>query len=155
LLLLAVVPMNIRGPLVFSFVERYGYYILAFVGSIVLSRLLTPHQFGTYSVAASIAMVIEVVRDSGLGGYIVQCKDMSVGVLRTTFSLSMAISLSCALALVGAAESASLLFREPDIADVLRWLALSFVLLPFGTPSNSLLRRDLAFDKVAAIGIAG
>jgi O-antigen/teichoic acid export membrane protein len=52
--------------LLILFLDRYSGVVLNFIGALVLARMLTPADFGIYSVAMSVVMMIDVVRDFGV-----------------------------------------------------------------------------------------
>ena len=145
---------QIRRSLVFSFAERYGTTTIALAGTLLLSRLLTPADFGLFSVAASVVMMVEVVREFGVGHYLVQERALDRAVVRTAFSVSLALSLACAAALAALAGPLAAFYDSPKLATLVPLLAASFLLVPFGMPSSSLLRRDMQFGALAAVGIA-
>ena len=69
---------NIRSSIVFSFAEKYLSLVLSLVGTMVLSRLLTPSDTGVYSLAAVWAGIAQVFRDLGVSQYIIQEKDLTM-----------------------------------------------------------------------------
>ncbi len=49
--------MSIRRAVIFSGIDRYFGFVVSFVATIVISRLLTPAEVGAFSVAMSVAGV--------------------------------------------------------------------------------------------------
>jgi O-antigen/teichoic acid export membrane protein len=144
---------KIRRSVVFSLFEKNGSAVLGLIGTLILVRLLTPSDFGIYSVSFSVVMIIDVIRDFGVGTYLVQERQLTKSVVQTVFTVSLALSLACAGAILAITIPAAALYGEPRIVHVIALLSLTFLLGPFGTPSTSLLRRDLDFGKLAAIGL--
>jgi len=64
-----------RRSLIFSFLDRYGTAVLNLVGTLLLARLLSPRDFGIYSVAISVVALVAVVRDFGVGNFLLQARD--------------------------------------------------------------------------------
>src|SRR3954451_5068679 len=139
---------NIRRSVLFSLFERNGSAVLGLVGTLILARLLTPSDFGIYSVSLSVVMIIDVIRDFGVGTYLVQERQLTKSVVQTVFTVSLVLSLACAGAILAITIPAAALYGEPRIVHVIALLSLTFLLSPLGTASTSLLRRDLEFGKL-------
>lgn len=144
---------KVRRSLIFSFAERNGTVVLGLAGTLVLARLLTPADFGIFAVTLSIVMIIDVVREFGVGAYLVQERQITDAVLQSVFTISLILSLICAGLLLAANLSIAALYHEPKIARIVPLLAFTFVLMPFSVPGMSLLRRDMQFGKLAIIGL--
>src|SRR5512144_103678 len=82
----------VRRSIVLSAVERYGNLVLTLLSVVVLSRLLTPHEFGIYAITTSIAGVLCAVREFGGANYIIQKQDLSERCVRTAFTINCVIS---------------------------------------------------------------
>ena len=146
---------TLRRSLAFSFADRYGGIVLGFIGTILLSRLLTPRDFGVFTVGASVVMMIEVVRDFGVGTFLIQERLVTPMIVRSAFTVSLGLSVACAAALLALSGPIAEFYREPGLRRVIPFFAANFILIPFSTPTGNLLRRDMAFDALAFISLAG
>ncbi len=146
--------MGIRRHIAITFVSKYLEMGLGLLGSVVLARLLTPEDFGIYSIAASIVLIGYLFRNFGVGQMIVQADKLTDDLLRAAFALTLAISWGIGLLLALIAPWAGDFYASPGVTQVLYFLALNFVLLPFGAVSDAVLRRRMAFDKLAVISVA-
>ena len=142
---------QVRRSLMFSVGEKYATQAIGIISTLVLSRLLTPADFGLFTVGVSITMLIEVARDFGVGNYIVQEQHVSRPIVRSAFTLTLLLSLVAATMLLVAAAPLVAFYKSPGLGDLLVLLAINFLLLPFAMPSMTLLRRDLAFGTLAGI----
>lgn len=139
---------SVGRAIVFSMVERYFLLVLAISSNFIIARLLTPEQIGIYSVSMAVMSVAQVLRDFGVGNYIIQAKDLNESHIRTTLGVTLVIGLALfALVLVGSG-AASDFYHEPRIVETLRISSINFLILPFCTVSLSLLRRDLQFKRL-------
>lgn len=127
--------------------------LLALVSAVLLARWLTPAEIGVFSVAVSLTAFTHILREFGVGQYFLQLKELTREHLRAGFTAMLLVSWSLAGLLALAAAPVGAFYREPSIAEVFYVLALSFVVLPFGSHVLSQLKRDLAFDKIAWLGI--
>jgi O-antigen/teichoic acid export membrane protein len=146
--------MNVRRSISIVFVANYLEHGLALLSGMVLARWLTPEDFGIYSIAASVAMFGYLLRNFGVGQFIVQVKEITDELLRAAFSVTLAISWGLALLLILLAPWLGEMYDEKGVTTVLLFLSLNFFLLPFGSISNALLRREMHFDKLAVINVS-
>lgn len=145
---------SIRRSLAFSFGQTYGGYVLGVIGTLVLARLLTPAEFGVFAIGTSVVMLLDAVRDFGVGTFLVQERNLTRERVRSAFTVAACISGICALALLLAAHPIAAFYGTPGVADILVVLAANFMVSVLGTPSMSLLRRDQQFDVLAMINLA-
>ena len=143
-----------RRSLIFSFLDRYGTAGLNLAGTLLLARLLSPRDFGIYSVAISLVALVGVLRDFGVGNFLLQTRDISNIVIRTAFTISLPLSALCAAVLIAASGWIARFYAEPAFTGLVPLLATGFVLVPFGMPSTSLLQREMEFGKLATINLA-
>jgi len=117
----------------------------------VLSRLLSPEDFGVLGVAMIFVNLATVVSDLGAGSALIQRQELTERHVRVTLSLSLAIGLSLSAILgLGAPWWASL-FQMERATPILRMLSVSFLLNASGLAPGSLLWRAM---KVKLFGVA-
>lgn len=145
--------MNIRRSLGISAISQFSTFTINFVSVIVISRLLTPSEIGIFSVAASILAFAHVFREFGVGQFLIQAKEISRERLRAAFTVTLAVSWTIALLLLLLRHPAAAFYGNGGVAGVLGLISINFVILPFGSPLLSLLRRELQFDKIAIVNI--
>ncbi len=142
---------GVRVALFWSLTERYLMIVLALASNIILARLLTPQEIGIYSVSLAVIGIAQVLRDFGLGSFLIQEKELTDDHVRTAFGLSLLIGLMLCIPIAGAAGLLAQAYGEPRMAQTLRICALNFVVLPFCTVSLALLRRDMQFRRLTAV----
>ena len=145
--------MSIRQSLVRTAGAKYTEIVLGFISSVILARLLTPEDFGIYSIAASIVLIGHMFRNFGVTQYIIQAEKLTDDILRTSFSLTLLISWLIALAIGSTAHWVSGYYENPGLETALLLLSINFWLLPFGAVPGAVLRRDMAFGKLAVITV--
>src|SRR6185312_3116326 len=144
---------SVRRSLVFSLASRYALVPLTLASYVILARLLTPKEIGVYSVAAALVGLAQVIRDFGIGSFIIQEKSLTVAHLRAALGISLAIGLAMSAAFFAAAPFASLYYHDERIASILRIISLNFLILPFCSISIALLRREMHFGRVAVANV--
>lgn len=146
--------MSFRSALLFSFGTRYvamGFQLLA---TIILARLLSPVEIGIYSVGAAVIMIAHTLRDFGTSTYVIQEQDLTQARLRTAFTLSVVVAWTLAAILWISSGPLARFYRESGVGTVLEVLAINFALIPFGSITMALIRRDMNFRAIMFITVA-
>ena len=134
--------------------------VLQLIFSAALARLLTPSDFGVMAIALVVVGVVEIFAQIGIGPALVQRKDLSDTDIRTAFYTSAVLGILCFAALFAAAPAIGSLYAEKTgsttdvLVDVLRVVALSFVISGFTLVPRSLLIRRMAFDRLFRSSLA-
>jgi len=146
--------MGIRNSLFFAFSSGYAKLGLQFIASLFVARLLTPHEFGVFSIAMAFILLADTLRNFGIAGFVIQEKELTQVRLNTAAGLNIVTSFLMAALIAILAEPAATFYGEPGVRDVLWLLAVNFLLLPIGATSMAYMRRELMFKKVAIIQVA-
>ena len=128
--------------------------MLGLASSIIVARLLTPEEIGLFSVSLSLIAFGHVFRDFGIGQYLVQAVEVSRDHLRAANTVMIMISWSVALLFFLVRHPVSSFYQNDGMAEILTILACNFVILPFGAPLLSMLRREMKFDRIAIVSIS-
>ena len=140
-----------RHSFLFSFAEKYTVLLLGIIATMLLSRLLTPAEVGVYSLGAVLVALAQVVRDFGVGQYLIQEKQLDAVKLRAALATSLLVAwLLAGLVLLASAPLAHF-YGEPRLTPVLRLLSINFLLIPFSALTLPMLRRQLRFRAIYAI----
>ncbi len=145
---------TVRRALALAFLERYLTVALALGSNMLLARLLTPHEIGVYAVSLAVIGVAQVLREFGIGNYLIQEKELGDEHLRTAFGLSLLLGGALFVVVFAAAPLAAGFYGEPAMTQTLRIAALNFLVLPFCTVRLALLRRDMAFKALLVVTVA-
>jgi O-antigen/teichoic acid export membrane protein len=137
----------------FSAIERYGLLVLAIASGMVLARLLTPAETGVYSVAAVLLGMAQVLRDFGVGQYVVQAPKLNAATLRAVIAASFLFAWPLAALIALASSLAARFYDEPRLGLLLQLLAINFVLLPLSSTTLPMLRRQLRFASICTINL--
>jgi O-antigen/teichoic acid export membrane protein len=143
-----------RRGLLFSLSERYVLIAISLASSMLLARLLTPEEIGIYSVSLAVIGIAQVVRDFGIGNFLIQERQLTEAHIRTAFGFSLLIGSALFVIVFLAAPFVGQFYDEKRLVETMRISALNFLVLPFCSISLSLLRRDMLFKRLAAVGVA-
>jgi O-antigen/teichoic acid export membrane protein len=132
-----------------SFVQKWGRAGLTTITFVILSRLLAPEAFGLVALATAFTVFIELFLDQGFGSAIVQREKLDPEHLDTAFWLNVLTSILMTGGLIAVSGLLGVLFDEPRLASVLRWLSITLILSGLSSTQISILQRKLAFKEFA------
>lgn len=144
---------GIRRALAWTAVDRYLHLAIGIVQVAAMSRLLTPHEVGISAIGYSVLAMADTLRDFGATSYLIQRREVTTEALRTTFTLLLGTTLLLVGAIVFAAPFVAEAYGEPGLTGYIWVLATSFALGPFAGPILALMRRDMQFERLAAINL--
>ena len=146
---------SIHRSIFFSAVERYGSLLLFLFSTAVLSRLLTPGEFGIYAVTNAVVAVISAsFQEFGGANYLIQKKMLSEQNIRTAFTITFGISIIVGMALFICSDALVWFFRQEGLKAGIAVSTLNFAVTPFSVVISALFRRDMEFGKLAICSLA-
>lgn len=147
--------MGVRRSLAWSMLGHYGVMTLIFLSSVILSRLLTPAEIGVYSVAYSVMVVAQALREFGTSSYLVQEKDLTEDRLRSASGVTLVMGWGLALFFLLLSVPLAHWYGQPALGTMIRILSIDYFLLPVGAPLMALLVREMRFDVSSRISVIG
>lgn len=145
---------SVRRALSLSFTRTGINFVFNVATVTIVSRLLTPSEIGVFSVAVALVAMVHMLRDFGVTEFIVQEKDLSRDIVRTAFTVNLIIAWVLAAAVFGLSGLIGKFYGHPGVAQVAKVLSLVFVLMPFGTTTQSSMRREMQFGILVRIQTA-
>jgi len=135
--------------------ERWTSRLLALVVIAVLTRLLSPEDFGLVAMATIVTALLQVFIEAGFVTVLVQKKDLGPKDASTAFWTSVAMSLVLYTALFFAAPFLAEAFGEPELGDVLRVMGLGLPISSLAQVPAALLERSFGFRALAVRQVIG
>lgn len=135
-------------------VQRWATRLFGFFTIALLTRLLSPADFGTVAAASTVLPFFFLLADLGFAAYIVQVDRTDDRLLSTAFWFSISAgTVLCGIMFV-LAPVLGLAFADPRVVPVIQALSLWVLLTAFGSVPLSLLRREMRFGIIAGQGAA-
>lgn len=125
-----------------------------FVVTVLLSRLLTPADFGVTGIAFVVLGFAQPLQDLGMGAAVVQRRHLTPRHVRAAFTFSTLLGIAIAAALALAAPLIAVVMRDARVTPVLRVLSVGFAFQGLGGVAGALLRRRLDFKRVFFVDTA-
>jgi len=145
--------MSLKKSFIFSSINNYGEITINLISSMIIARLLSPEEIGIFSVAISLVGFAHLIRNFGIGEYLIQEKNLTRNKIRSAFTLNISLAWILAIIIFFIRGYVADFYHEPGIAKVFEIIAINFLLIPFGANSISLLRRNMRFDQLMLINL--
>jgi O-antigen/teichoic acid export membrane protein len=136
---------SLRRALAFSYVEKYGSYVIGFVSTIIISRILTPADIGAFSVGMGLVGIVAVIRELGVSTYVIQEEELTDARIRAAFTVAFGVGIGLALVVFGLSGPVGAFYGDPRVSTIVAVLALGFAITPLGSVAQSLVARNLEF----------
>jgi O-antigen/teichoic acid export membrane protein len=139
--------------LVWSGGAQIARQTIQLVMSIILARLLEPHDFGLIGMVVVVTGFGHLFTDLGLGAALIQRQQLTQAHLSTVFWLNLIMGGGLTVLIISIAPIIAMLYQEPALIPLTRVLALNFLIGAFRVVQYSLLQKDIDFQKLSCIEI--
>ena len=146
---------RLHRSIFFSGVERYGSALFSLVSTAVLSRLLTPKEFGLYAAVVALTTVATACsQEFGGANYLIQKSTLAKQDIRTAFTITWCMSALLGVVVFELRNTIASFYSEDGLRSGIAIFASGFLLMPFSATISALLRREMAFDVLARCNLA-
>ncbi|WP_078550024.1 teichuronic acid biosynthesis protein TuaB [Litchfieldia alkalitelluris] len=121
---------------------------------VMLGQSMSLAQFGQVGILTTIIIFAQIVIDLGLGSAVIQKQDVTNKTLSTLFWLNIFVGLVIFLTLFLTGPIISLFFQQPELTNVIRLVAVIFLIAPVGQQCQYLLQKHLRFDQLGGIEVS-
>lgn len=136
---------------------RSGSQILAQIvqwgATFLVIRLLAPSDYGLFAMTQVILFLLNMLNGYGLASGLIQAKEVSERQIRQLFGMLILVNLTLAGLQVALAPLAAAYYRQPLVAEMLRWQALIYLATPLTALSYALLSRQMEYRRQARVNI--
>lgn len=139
------------GGMFWSFGDKLANQGSQFVIQIILARLLVPENFGLVGLILVFNAISAVIVDSGFSNALIREKLVTQKDYSTVFYVNLAISVAIYVTLFLLAPMVSEFFNEPDLAFLIKVLALGIIINAFGIIPRVLFAREIDFKTMAKV----
>lgn len=146
---------GVRRALLLATAERYAVLVANFTTLAIVSRLLSPAEIGVSVVGFSALALIVSAREFGTTNFIIQHKELSPQHSRAAFTVLFLLSLAISSVILGSAGGLARIYSEPNLEPFLYVISISILVEPIAAIIAALLRREMAFGRLAIINVTG
>ncbi len=140
---------------VWSAIQNWGSQIGSLVVFIVLARLLEPEAFGLAALANVVLAFMQVFLEQGFAQALIQRKEIEPEHLDAAFWTSLISGILLTVAGFALAVPVANGFQQPQLAPILQWLSVVFVIGSFSRVQQAILERKFAYKAIAIRSLLG
>jgi len=129
--------------------------LCVFVSSLVVARNLTPSDYGVVGFAGIIIGFLAQFGDMGVGNAVIRRPELHDHDIDTAFTLKIVLSCVAFVLALCIAPFAHRLFEHPATGNVIRILALNFLISTIGFVPQVVLTREMNYRALMVPAVAG
>jgi len=140
--------------LFWSVVSQISSQAVLLLSTVVLSRLLTPHDFGIVATSLIFVNFAMVIAGTGFAASLVQRPELTEDHLSSIHWLNIAVGMLLMACLLAAAPIIARIYGEPDLNGMIKLISAVFVINSMGIVHMNLLTRSLDFRELAKVEVS-
>lgn len=133
----------------YTALSKYSGIIIGIIISSILSRQLTPRDYGVVAIAGIAIGLFGLFSDMGIGPAIIQKRELTRDELSGIFSFSFYLALSLGLMVFLTAPLVGHFYDNPDVVPICRLLSISLFFSTINCVPNGLLVKERRFRFIA------
>lgn len=137
-----------------SICDRFGAQAINFLISIVLTRLLSPEEFGLVGMIMIFMALGQTLIDSGLTSSLVRTKDCNDSDYSVVFFSNVLFSVLFYGLMYMLAPWIALFFEESRLTGLVRIYSLGYVIIAFSSVHQTLWVKNLQFKSLTKVRIS-
>lgn len=118
---------------------------ISFVRIAFLARVLSPSQFGLFSIAGLVLSFCEVITETGINIILIQKGALTQKIIDTAYVVSIIRGIIIALIIAVFAYPVAWIFQSPEAASIIMWIAIVPLIKGFINPSIVSYIKNLTF----------
>jgi len=146
---------SVRQSVIYSSLSRYLLMAIGLLSTVVVARLLTPAEVGTWAVGSAIVMILSEFRQLGAGIYLVREPELSERKIRSALGVTFLISWALGVAVVWASPLVAGFYDIEGLETLFYLLSVNFFLAPFVSIPSALLEREMDFRRLSMMWVSG
>jgi O-antigen/teichoic acid export membrane protein len=121
----------------------------------IIARLLTPDEVGTFAVASAIVMIMAEFRILGASLYLIREKEISEFKIKSALGLTILISWGLGASIILLSGSVAEYYDLPPIEVIFKILSISFFFAPYLSIPSAILTRNFQFKTIFIVKVTG
>lgn len=146
---------GLRKAVLFATTEQQFLLGANFVVAVVTSRLMDPHEIGIAVLGTAIVGLVTALREYATSTYLIKNSELTPDEARGALTGIIFWNALITLGLALAAPLFGLIYEDGRVVLYLRIVAVALMVEAFALPLIAVLRKEMAFDKAAAVITTG
>ena len=144
---------SIRRAFYYASGGRYVIMATNLCAAVVMARLLSPAEYGLYVIGSAVFAIAEAIRELGSGSYLVQQHNLTADKVKSMFTVNFLVTLVVGAVVLVFAGGIGSYYAVPDLERYVQVVLIAYVMGPFVYPTLALMNREMAFGKLAIVGV--
>lgn len=119
----------------------------------ILSRLLSPGEYGLMAMVTAFSMLAEIVRDMGTGSAIIQSSKASDQMYNTAFCFNIVVGIVVFLIFFFTAPLIAHFFGQDGLKPLIRTFAIIYIIGSLNIVQEAILQKNLEFKRLFFIDV--
>lgn len=136
-----------------ALVESGSTIITQFIALIILSKILTPSDYGIIGMMSIFIGISNVLIDSGLGGALIKKREIDNKDLSTLFTFNTSVSTILYILLFSISSQIADFYHTPELVLCLKVYSLFIIISSLGIVQITILNKHLKFKTLAVINV--
>jgi len=119
----------------------------------LLGKLMSISEFGLVGMITTIVVFAQILLDLGFGSAVIQKEEVSARVLSSLFWINVVVGVGLFMLLFLFSPLIATYFHRGELIELIRILAVMFLIAPVGQQCQYLLQKDLRFNLLGAIEV--
>ena len=137
-----------KAGLQWNLIGQVASYLITLIGTIILSRLLSPSEFGLFGMLAVLSSLGSLVVGMGLAHAIVQNQQLTEQDLSSIFWLNFIFGTLMALTFYFSAETIAIFYNQPELEVITQSFSVIFLIYGFSSVPLGILSKGLKFKEL-------
>ena len=134
-----------------NLIAQFVSFIFNTGSVIILSRLLSPNDFGLVAIVTAFSMWLMNFGENGFAEYIIQKDKINSNEISSIFWIHLAISIVLVLGFSLFSIFLVQFYSEPSLFKISVVMSLSFIIMALHTSQIAILKREMRFKAIAII----
>jgi teichuronic acid exporter len=149
------IKQNILHSVKWSAGSKYFGQLITWAITIYVMRLLSPSDYGLVSMAGVFVGFAMLLSELGIGPALIQSRELDENILRQSLSVVIILCSSLFTIVYISAPFIAIYYAEPRLINIVRIMAIQFIIMIFYVIPQSLLSRELRFKEISLIDLCG
>ena len=145
---------GIRSGLLYTTIGRYGNFVITLIVNAILSRLLTPSDYGVVAIVMVFVTLFQLLSNIGIGPAIVQNKDLDEQDISSLYGLSYLFSMILPVLFLIVGALLCIIYQNNIFFPLAIILAISIIFYTLVIVPDALLSKEKRFMEINLIFIA-
>lgn len=139
--------------ILWDFMGKFSVQLIGFGTTILLTRMISPAEFGIMGMAMAIIVIAHLFLDLGFNRAIIQQPEISAEQYSTIFYLNVFIAMLLTAICYALAYPLSVFYKEPLIRPVFQTLSVAFLINGLNLVPAAILYKQLKFKLNSILNI--